>query len=291
VCQLRPWKEYEKPVELEEDETEGSKGFFFFPTSAITVDFLEEEGKRKEVKSSLKAFGKTATLQGTTEVTLQGGGRWGVCAIACKTSSVWFVNKKKLFEEVNTSRELAQAAKASEIKLESSEKPEIAITCTEATPKAGSIKNRRELDTEIKFQKCTVTKPATCLIREGATEKTLTFKQLEGKLAGDVVTFVQKEEKVPVAEFEVFNKGVEECKSKGTYVVTGLKTQVFVGRLRNPENEELERPFVLNAINARLESTIKVENKTNNERRSGTLAGEVAFKLNPAKNWSTGPEK
>lgn len=68
----------EKPIKVEEEPAEAEKGFVNFPATAITKDFIEEGGVRKEVKPKLEAFGVKATLEGRTALKLTGGTKWGV---------------------------------------------------------------------------------------------------------------------------------------------------------------------------------------------------------------------
>jgi Trypsin-like peptidase domain len=74
------WEGKEKPVTVEENELESEKGFADFPETTIKTVFTEKEGTRTEVKASLSAFGKAATLVGKTEAKLTGGGVWGIFA-------------------------------------------------------------------------------------------------------------------------------------------------------------------------------------------------------------------
>ena len=68
----------EKPVKVEETEGEGEAGFVNFPATTIKVAWTEEEGKRKERKLSLKAFGKACALEGRTKGTLTSKEKGGV---------------------------------------------------------------------------------------------------------------------------------------------------------------------------------------------------------------------
>jgi hypothetical protein len=63
-------------IEVGKEPAKKVEGEVNFPAKAITKDFVEVGGKLFEVKSSLKAFGKEATLVGRSEVKLAGGKEW-----------------------------------------------------------------------------------------------------------------------------------------------------------------------------------------------------------------------
>jgi hypothetical protein len=72
------WEGAGKAVKVEETETEAEIGFVNFPAAQIKVDFIEEEGVRKEAKPSLKAAGLATELTGRTELKLPSKEKWGI---------------------------------------------------------------------------------------------------------------------------------------------------------------------------------------------------------------------
>jgi hypothetical protein len=70
------WEGGEKPVKLEETETEAEKGFVSFPTVAIKKVWVETGGG-KEVKPRLETAGTVVGLTGRTELKATGF-KWGV---------------------------------------------------------------------------------------------------------------------------------------------------------------------------------------------------------------------
>jgi hypothetical protein len=67
------------PIKIgEASESEGTTAFENFPPTRIPTAFIEEEGKFKEVKATMKFFGvAVSTFEGTTEVGLSGKEKWG----------------------------------------------------------------------------------------------------------------------------------------------------------------------------------------------------------------------
>jgi hypothetical protein len=68
-----------KAVKLEEEPAEAETSEVTFPEKAIATSWVESEPeKRTEVKQSLTAFGKAATLTGNNAKKLVGGGNWSI---------------------------------------------------------------------------------------------------------------------------------------------------------------------------------------------------------------------
>jgi hypothetical protein len=74
-------------VEVGSEPAKAKIGRVNFPATPITKDFVEVGGSLKEVVPSLKAFGKAATLVGTSEISLPAGKEWciatGAAGSAC----------------------------------------------------------------------------------------------------------------------------------------------------------------------------------------------------------------
>ncbi len=69
-----------KALKVAEEPLDGTTREVNFPATAIKTSFIEEEKARKEVKPALTAFGKAATLEGRTEMTLTSKEGWNMAA-------------------------------------------------------------------------------------------------------------------------------------------------------------------------------------------------------------------
>jgi hypothetical protein len=80
VIAAEDWNTEQKPVKLEETETEGENAFLNFPTAQIKEVWLEEEGLRNKQTTSLTMFEQAATIVGRTRLKLESKQPWGVFA-------------------------------------------------------------------------------------------------------------------------------------------------------------------------------------------------------------------
>jgi hypothetical protein len=258
-----------------------AKNEFRFTTAKKTI-WTESEETLKEAKPTIKAFGTSATLEGTSEEELGSTIKWGANAV----EKVWEVEKMKLFNLTPPEKALATTGSLSGFTLKTipGATPNIGITCTSVAP-SGTIKNRREMIASLTFEGCTGS--AGCGIREGLVNGRITFKSLEGRIEDEKIQF--KEGRAPIASFEIINAA---CAEAGTYKVTsaGAGRRAFTFEVLEPENpaEEkdgpLENKFQYAARGVL--HTMYLTNESTSQTAMLEIGGDLGLKLSSSMKWN-----
>ncbi len=223
---------------------------------------------------------------------------------ACKIENinvrrVWYIEEPgnvrvKLYTLMTPTRSLAAAATISGFQLNTvtGSEPQITIKCGSVTTKNGTIKERIEMNTEFVLQTCTVTSPANCEIKEGATVGQITFKSLEGRLDGEEVRFREGVLGTPVASFEVVNQGAMVCSERGTYKLTGARLRAFTALISNFETLEATKKVRLTSESAHspIVFTLSLTNERTSKGKQAELAGEIGLQLTTGEKWATTAE-